>query len=236
MTAMVKAVLNGEHEIVLPRHRAERPEWYTEQGWEKARLSHMHSTTQPDDKVLYIGAEEGEMCALLQMWGAQVWLVEPNERVWPNVKAIWDANGLRYPAGIFVGFCGRENSGNWIDGVADKPWPECAYGDVIGDHGFKELRDPGDRPIVTVDSLALLGFVPDMITMDVEGAEWEVLQGAANTITEHRPRIYLSLHPEFLIDQYGKYSREVRDWIIGYGYQETLLDWKHEAHFVYEAL
>ena len=231
---MVKAVLNGEHEIILPRHRAERPEWYTESGWEKARLQHMRSTTRMGDKVLYIGAEEGEMCALLQMWGARVCLVEPNEAVWPNIRAIWEANQLSDPSIIYVGFCGREDSANWIDGVADKPWPDCAYGPVIGDHGFKELRDPGERPIVTVDALALLDFVPDMTTMDVEGAEWEVLQGAAHTVAEYRPRIYLSLHPEFLIDQYGKYSYEVRRWIIDQGYQETLLDYQHEAHFVYE--
>lgn len=228
---MVKAVLNGEFEIVLPKHRAARPEWYTVKGWERERLEHMHSTTRPGDRVLYVGAEEGEMCALLQMWGAQVRLVEPNDRVWPNIKAIWDANELAPPASIFVGFCGKESTGNMMDGWFDS-WPPCAFGEVIGDHGFKELRDPGERPIVSIDDMRL---IPDMITMDVEGAEWEVLQGAEQTIDRYHPRIYLSLHPEFLIDQYGKYSYEVRRWLIDKGYTETLLAYEHECHLVYEA-
>lgn len=234
MTDMVSAVLNGQFEITLPAHRAARPEWYTETGWEKPRLAHMHATTRPGDRVLYIGAEEGEMCALLQMWGAQVFLVEPNEAVWPNIRAIWTANQLPDPAGVYVGFCGREPAENHLDGYPEGVWPACADGPLIGDHGFKELRDPGTRPITSVDGI---GYTPDMISLDVEGAEWEVLQGAEFTIKAARPRIYLSLHPEFLFDQYGgKYSFEVRRWIIDQGYRETLLDYQHEVHLVYEAL
>lgn len=233
MTEMVRAVLNGEYEIVLPAHRAARPEWYTDAGWERERLAHMHSTVKPGDNVIYVGAEEGEMAALLQMWGAEVFLVEPNELVWPNIRAIWEANQLESPAGIYVGFCGRKHSDNYLAGLPNSDWPECAYGPVIHDHGFKELRDPGMRPVTIIDEMA---FIPQMISMDVEGAEWEVLQGAERIIDTHHPRIYLSLHPEFLIDQYGKYSREVRDWLIGKGYRETWLAHEHEMHLVYEAL
>lgn len=236
MTAMISTRINGRWDVLLPAHRAARPEWQIENGgWERERLDHMHSTTKPGDRVLYIGAEEGEMCALLQMWGARVALVEPNELVFPNIKAIWDANHLADPAGVFVGFCGRKSSPNYLQGFSEV-WPECAAGPVIGDHGFKELRDPGDRHVISVDDLCSFGFVPEMITMDVEGSEWEVLQGAEKTLREHRPQIYLSLHPEFLIDQYGKYSYEVRRWIIDLGYRETLLSFEHEAHFAYEAL
>jgi FkbM family methyltransferase len=238
MTAMVNTLINGRWTLALPDHRAARPEWQLANGgWERARLDHMHCTTRPGDRVLYVGAEEGEMCALLQSWGADVIMVEPNEAVIPNAKAIWDANGLSTPAGVFVGFCGRSDSADWERGLYLSQWPDCAYGRVIGDHGFKELLDPGGRPIITIDTLlSTWHWVPDAISMDIEGAEWEALQGAEQTLTEHRPRLYLSLHPEFLIDQYGKYSYEVRRWIIDHGYRETLLDYQHEAHFVYEPI
>ncbi len=231
MVEMVPTLINGRWEILLPEHRAARPEWdIANGGWEKARLDHMHSTTQPGDRVLYIGGEEGDMAALLASWGAYVRIVEPNELVWPNIKAIWDANKLEKPSSMYVGFCGKTTSDHHMKGWHDD-WPMCAYGPVIGDHGFKELRDPGDRPVIAVDDMRL---APDMITMDVEGSEWEVLQGAEWTIDKYLPRIYLSLHPEFLIDQYGKYSYEVRRWLIDKGYEETLLDYQHEAHFFYE--
>lgn len=238
MTKMVGTLVNGRWPLLLPEHRAARPEWdIANGGWERERLDHMHSTTKRGDRVLYIGAEEADMCGLLALWGAQVFMVEPNELVWPNAKAIWTANGLTKPAGLFSGFCGVEDSDNWADGLSFGTWPECADGPVIGDHGFKELHDPGDRPIVTMDTLvSTLRWVPDMISLDVEGAEWSVLKGAEKTLREHHPRIYLSLHPEFVYRLYGIYAAEVRQWIKDLGYRETLLSYEHEAHFVYEAL
>jgi len=35
MTKMIKATINGEFEIILPKHRADRPEWYTEKVGKK---------------------------------------------------------------------------------------------------------------------------------------------------------------------------------------------------------
>ncbi|MET8648430.1 FkbM family methyltransferase [Nocardia aurea] len=230
---MIPTLVNGRWSILLPEHRAARPEWVT--GWERERLDHMHSTTKPGDRVLYVGAEESEMCALLQMWGASVFLVEPNELVIPNAKAIWDANGLEMPAGMYVGFCGGSDSVNWAHGVYVDSWPDCAHGPVIGDHGFKELRDPGERPVVTIDTLVdAAGFFPDMLSMDIEGAETLALHGAEQVLRQHRPRLYISHHPEFGIDQYQVYSRDLRDWIINLGYAETLLAYEHELHAVYE--
>lgn len=230
MAEMVKAKLNGKYEIVLPKHRADRPEWYTEKGWEKPRLDHIHSTTKKGDVVYYVGAEEGEMCALVAMWGAKVIMFEPNDKVWPNIKAIWEANDLNMEDVVYSAFAANET-------VANKAFTwyiKDIEGEVIHDHGFKELRDPGDIPRVKIDDVvANTGVVPTMITMDVEGSEWEVLQGAEETLRKFKPQIYLSLHPEFLINQYGKYSYEVRRWLIDMGYEETLLDYQHEAHFYY---
>lgn len=239
MAEMVKALLNGKYEIILPKHRADRPEWYTEAGWERKRLDALHDEIKKQlaegrtPKVYYIGAEEGEMCALCRMWGANGLMVEPNERVLPNIKAIWDANKL-LPWEILVGFMGKEATAkpDWLKATQAM---KHIKGDVIGDHGFKELRDPGDIPIYRIDDLNSAGFVsPTIITMDVEGSEWEVLQGAEHCIDTFKPVIFLSLHPEFLIDQYNKYSYEVRRWIMDKGYKETLLDYQHEVHLMYE--
>ena len=58
MTEMIKTTLNGEFEIVLPKHRAERPEWHSEDGWEKPRLKSMYKHIGNGDVVYYVGAEE----------------------------------------------------------------------------------------------------------------------------------------------------------------------------------
>ena len=70
MTEMIKAIVNGEFEIMLPKHRADRPEWYQPHGWEKLRLKSMSENIGKGDVVYYVGAEEGEMPALCQMWGS----------------------------------------------------------------------------------------------------------------------------------------------------------------------
>lgn len=232
MTEIVEATLNGQFTIKLPKHRADRPEWYTEQGWEKARLESMEATTKPGDVVYYIGAEEGEMCALLAMWGgSNIVMFEPNDRVWPNIKAIWEANNIVIPYACYVGFAANETEGT---GLYTSQWPPCADGEVIHDHGFKELHDSGNIPKTKIDDLSL-ALEPDMISLDVEGSEWEVLRGAEQTLRQHRPRIYLSLHPEFMFRIYGEYGYDLRAWIKNIGYKETLLDYQHEVHLLYES-
>lgn len=236
MAEMVKAKLNGKFEIILPKHRADRPEWYTEAGWEKARLEHMHKTTKRGDVVYYVGAEEGDMCGLLAKWGAKQVMFEPNERVSANIKAIWDANGFEPPLAYFEGFAANNTDLKGKDALTIGKFPQSANGPVIGDHGFKELAYESDVvPQIKIDDLVQqLGHKVDMITMDVEGSEWEVLRGAEQTILRDKPRIYLSLHPEFMWRMFNEYAFDCRHWITDRGYKETLLDYQHEVHFVYE--
>ena len=43
---MIQATLNGEYEIILPKHRADRPEWYKPEGWEKKKTPHPESSNR----------------------------------------------------------------------------------------------------------------------------------------------------------------------------------------------
>lgn len=224
---MIKTILNGEYEIILPKHRADRKEWHSENGWEKKRLQEIKKTIKQGDQMFYIGAEEGDMCALCQMWGAKMTLFEPNPKVIPNIKAIWDANGLT-PPNMFVGFASNKSTGE----IVQTGFPECANGEVIGDHGFMELQNH-NAPEIKIDDIETK---PDIISIDVEGSEWEVLRGAEQTLRTKKPIIFLSLHPEFLFRIYGEYAFDLRTWIKNIGYRETLLDYQHEVHIKYETI
>jgi FkbM family methyltransferase len=193
------------------------------------------------DTIFYVGSEEGEMPALCQMWGAEVVMFEPNDKVWPNTKVIWDANKLDPPLACFSGFASNRTSSKAP--LILGGFPESANGEVIHDHGFKEVEDqevmPEDHwayiPEIKIDDLVeQQGIIPTALTMDVEGSEWEVLQGAEQTLRKYKPKIWLSLHPEFLFRKHEKYSYEVRRWLIDMGYTEELLDYQHEVHLFYK--
>ena len=226
---MVNVKINGKWDILLPKHRADRPEWYTEKGWEKPRLNSLNEHLGANDILFYVGAEEGDMPALCQMWGAKVALFEPNPKVWANIKAIWDANNLAYPYS-FVGFASdRSTSG----GIYHNNFPECAEGEIISNHGFLELRDR-NAPEITLDKFSeLVDMVPTAISMDVEGSEWHVLKGAEQLILKHHPKLWVSVHPEFMFSHFGEYSYDMRNWIKDRGYTETFLDYQHELHVLY---
>lgn len=236
MSTMIKTKLNGEFDITLPKHRADRPDWYTDEGWEKARLKGLHTAIKKGDMVYYIGAEEGEMPALCQMWGADVAMFEPNPRVWPNIKGIWEANSLEKPYLAYLGFASDRTTQEGE--VLLYSWPGSADGEIITDHGFKNLHEvDGTIPEIKVDDLVKqTKRPPKIISMDVDGGEWRVLRGAEQTIINHRPTIFLSLHPEILYEIYKEYAYELRRWLEAFGYKETLLEYRHEVHLLYEAI
>ncbi len=178
------------------------------------------------------------MCGLVSLWGAELVMFEPNPLVLPNIKAIWVANGLKAPLAFWTGFAANVTDDKGKDCLSFNQFPLEADGEVIGNHGFKELAYEADViPQLKIDDLINKHCVqpPDMITMDVEGSEFEVLRGAEQTIIKHKPRIFLSLHPEFMFRMFGEYGYDLRHWIMDKGYKETFLDYQHEVHFYYEA-
>lgn len=231
---MIKTNLNGLDELIIPEHRAARPDWHTKKGWEKQRHQSMKQHIGKDDFVYYVGAEEGEFPALCSKWGAQVVMFEPNPKVWGNIKSIWIANKLKNPICVEA-FASNENKNNAI--IHNGSFPAVADEPPIGNHGFKELYLEGENyPQIKIDTIAEQIDKPTALIMDVEGSEYEVLKGAHESLIKWRPKIWLSLHPEFIFHQWGIYGREVRDFIIGIGYQEYLLEYEHEVHFYYEPL
>lgn len=232
MVEMVKVNLNGLDELIIPKHRADRDAWYTEKGWEKQRHKSMKEHIGKGDVVYYVGAEEGEFPALCSKWGADVVMFEPNPKVWGNIKAIWKANKLRPPVCIEA-FASNQDRGDGA--IYSGSFPSVADNPPIGNHGFKELYLEGNSyPQFKIDTVVESEDIPTVITMDVEGSEYQVLLGAEETIKKYKPKIWLSLHPEFLFHQWGLYGREIRDWIIDRGYSETLLEYEHEVHLYYE--
>jgi FkbM family methyltransferase len=238
---MVPTSINGRWTLLLPEHRAARPEW---PWWEATRLAAMAHHIGPGDVVWDVGAEEGDFPALWSSWGAQVVLAEPNPLVWANIRAIFEANDLPAPAACLVGFFSDrtdllENPEGWLRIGGEHPWPPCADGEVIGDHGFMQLGERPDVIQLTIDDLAQIHAdkipPPTVITMDVEGSELQVLMGGAGTIVKHRPKVFVSIHPEFMQHHYGIVDgvQAVRGWFAQARYDEQFLSIDHEHHWLF---
>ena len=232
---MKNTVINGRWELLLPEHRADRHEW---PWWEATRLAAMHHFIKPGDVVWDIGAEEGDFPALFASWGARVVLVEPNPRVWPNIRAIFEANRLTYRiAGFFVGFASDVNA-DALDGLStsdalgpDMQFPDCAFGEVIGNHGFRHLAQETDTtPQMTIDTMRERFTAPTHITMDIEGAELRALRGATGVLAEDRPYVWVSVHPDAMMNFYKSHASLVYALMESANYQRVFLTYDHESH------
>lgn len=68
-------------------------------------------------------------------------------------------------------------------------------GDTLALTDSKYIEDVIDIEVTTIDDL---GFKPDLISIDVEGAALDVLTGANNTIMEHKPDLFVSIYHNWL--------------------------------------
>lgn len=237
MTETVPTYVNGRWSINLPPHRAERPQWLIENGgWETERLDSMHTHLGRGDVIYDVGSEEGDLTGLYALWGCDVVMWEPNPRVWPNSRLIFHDNGLRWPLACVVGFAAddalRSDPGIG-DGVHVGEWPDCAYGPVIGDHGFSNLCERPDIPRCSIDRMATLVDPPTAVTVDVEGSELHVMRSAERVLREHRPLVWVSVHEEFMDRMYGHTPEDLHAFMASCGYTGEHLATDHEAHWLY---
>lgn len=241
--------INGKYELFLPEHRAAREQWdIAKGGWEVARIEEMLDVLTPNDILFDLGTEEGDISALLvKESGCKIVLVEPNNRVWGCMKAIWEANELPTPLSFYPGFFSSKTETHEDDSIQVWDTIEKVF---IADHGFKQLYEnyPNVPQITLDDFVELSEIIPTVITMDVEGSEFEVLKGAEKTLKEYRPIIFLSLHPEFMFEMYRHESRErfgeekqfcnqLLRFVDECGYTHRVIEWDyHECHIRFDPI
>lgn len=76
-----------------------------------------------------------------------------------------------------------------------------------------------------------LDLIPDIIKIDVEGAEWDVLRGAEQTLAAHGPTLILSVHPEAL-SKLGIAAADIEAWLKERGYDWRVIARDHEVHVI----
>jgi FkbM family methyltransferase len=232
---MIDTLINERWSLRLPEHRAVRPEW---PFWEKERIASMYDHLGDGGHTVYdIGAEEGDLPALWASWGNDVALFEPNARVWPNPRAIFEANELT-PLATFPGFAADHDGERDVEHLGRREWPGILWptsslGPIIGDHGFCNLCERPDIPRLRIDTVATIIEPPDAISCDVEGAELRVMIGAERVLKQHRPMVWISVHPQFMMDTHRDTPAQLSAFMGDCGYREEVLAIDHEEHHLF---
>lgn len=175
---MRQTLVNGRWPLILPDHRADFHE--VKPWWEAARLADMwweldgtlgkQRTWRPDlpQNILDVGSEEGDLTALYASWGAEVAFIDPSKPWIYQTMDILRANGL--PLG--PSFMGLADNYNALELPA------------VDETRFVTM-DEDVRRIRLDTFVSQSGFMPDAVTIDVEGSELRVLEGAGNLLTEN---------------------------------------------------
>lgn len=160
---------------------------------EGAILEQFAADVRPDDRVVDIGANVGVYSAVASAHGAAVTAVEPHpptvERLWANCP---DADICDYALGA-----------EWATvqlGVTNDA--AGTQRPAVGDGSEYIVRQaPADHLLVD----------PDVVKIDVEGAELDVLNGATGWLREQRPRVWW-------IETHDGRAAAVRDVLARHGY------------------
>lgn len=212
--------------------------------WEKERLATMYAAIRPGDTILDVGSAHGEMSVLMASWlneKGKIVLVEPAPHFWPEIKAHFDANNLK-PGECFQVLLSnktipRETPINGPDKfISRTDWPDAVNEEINPELGFAHLNDhapnqPPPMPVMSIDDLNI-GKV-DIITMDIEGSEYEALEGAEKTILEYKPILFISVHPEMMWREHHHSPDDLHVMLGKWGYDATYLAFDHEQHYMY---
>ncbi len=103
---------------------------------------------------------------------------------------------------------------------------------VVSD--YEEVEDSIDITVTTLDKELVTVPRIDFLKIDVEGYEFQVLEGARSIIRKHMPALLIEVHPGFLL-KYNKSHVQIIDFLEDYNYsieyfsflvEERMSKWK----------
>lgn len=221
-----------EYEFQLPRPLAD---WDVFAAWERVRFHSMRERLVPGDTLFDVGTEQG-WCNLIYatfVGPESMVLIEPTPEFWPNIRATWERNYSVPPRACYAGLLGTEVTDLATDFSS---WPAASTGPLIDRNKYQYLHEHAEQVgQLTIDALVTRsGVVPRALTIDVEGAELMVLQGAEATLADHRPLLWISVHPDLMERHCGQTDQMLHEHLAFRGYTGVLLGTDHEQHWFYQ--
>lgn len=237
---MIETRINGRWPVMLTEDRFDFHE--ARPKWEAGRLASCAERFETGMVVYDVGAECGDFTSLYRSWvgpSGTVVPFEPQPRYWPSIRATWEANGFGDPPlAWWPGFAGDTTTLHVFEsdlhnaGWPKADWPASSDGPIVPDVGFRHLAQQAEMiPSVRLDAFAdISGVRPDIVVMDIEGAEWHALSGATYLMRSHRrPLFYVSVHEATMRDWYGTSLDDIHELCKAHDYGFTELPYNGEA-------
>ena len=191
-----------------------------EGGYEPELAECVKQSIDREKDAIDIGANVGFFSVLFGKTlgsNSRVLSVEPTPGALKNLKSNLERNGI----------------GNSIvfEGALSKETGELEFNQVVGHEEYSSIQNIAHQNALgfetetikvkceTLDSLVEKhGLQPGFIKMDVEGAEWEVIQGAKETLEKYKPSILTELDDQ-LLRGFGTNSESVCSYLESLGYE-----------------
>lgn len=212
--------------------------WDVFDYWEKERIASMEQNLLWGDVLFDVGTEQGwcNLAYAVIVGPKNMVLIEPTREFWPNIRALWETNFDKTPLAFYDGLFSnktddkRRDNRNFM-----RWWPNSSEGDLIDKNKYQYIHDNPDRiPQMKIDDFVeLSGYVPNALTIDVEGAELLVLKGAKKVLSEHKPKLFLSIHPDLGERDYNVKPEQVHQFLKELGYVGQHLATDHEQHYYF---
>jgi FkbM family methyltransferase len=183
---LIASLPGGETVHVLPEYRF--------LSWNPDEYRAFRAALRPGMTALDIGANVGAYALLFGQWvgtKGTVFAFEPSDAVFEGLRRHIELNGLERivtPVSSAVG--------------AHSTRGRLVVGSTAGESRLASGGDDAERAVdvavITVDDFcALYRVTPDVMKVDVEGAEFDVLRGARETIARlgDRLQIFVEFHP-----------------------------------------
>lgn len=221
-----------EYQFQLPVPLAD---WDVFACWERERFHSMRQHLTRGDILFDIGTEQG-WCNLIYadiVGPENMVLIEPTVQFWPNIRATWERNYDVPPKACYSGLLSDVTTTELNEFT---PWPAASMGLLIDRNKYQYIHHHDDNVTqMTLDDLVTRSkIIPDAITMDVEGAELLILQGADKTLRLHKPLVWISVHPDLIERDYHATADDVHTFMTELGYTADHLATDHEEHWFYQ--
>jgi FkbM family methyltransferase len=170
--------------------------WTAWHAHERELAEYLSTRIAPGQTCFDVGANVGIYVLQIARWsapGGRVVAFEPNPGTLQVLRRHIAMNGLEARVTVVEKAAGaRAGSAELFDNAAGSGLSRIG----APNPAIQVAVEPMSIAMTTIDAYCCeTGIVPDWMLIDTEGYEFEVLQGAAETLRRHRPHVVVELHP-----------------------------------------